>query len=71
MLVNIMRDEISITEKIQLLSKKSVNLENFSTLDVSIKKNHAYPRLVTKTNKQNKIFYHLPNLPGMKRNIMQ
>ena len=38
MLVNIMRDEISITEKIQLLSKKSVNLENFSTFDDSIKK---------------------------------
>ena len=40
MLVNIMRDEISITEKIQLLSKKSVNLEKLSTLDVSIKKNN-------------------------------
>ena len=52
MLVNIMRDEISITEKIQLLSKKSVNLEKFSTFDDSIKKNHAFPRLVTKTNKQ-------------------
>ena len=59
MLVNIMRDEISITEKIQLLSKKSVNLENFSTLDDSIKKNHVFPRLVTKTNKQNKMFYPL------------
>ena len=54
-----MRDEISITEKIQLLSKKSVNLEKLSTLVVSIKKNNAYPRLVTKTNKQNKIFYPL------------
>ena len=59
MLVNIMRDEISITEKIQLLSKKSVNLEKCSTLDVSIKNNHAFPRLVTKTNKQNKMFYPL------------
>ena len=56
MLVNIIRDEISITEKIQLLSKKSVNLEKFSTLDDSIKKNHVFPRLVTKTNKQNKMF---------------
>ena len=54
-----MRDEISITEKIQLLSKKSINLEKFTAEDDAKKNYHFFPRLVSKTLNQNKWFYPL------------